>query len=106
MEQVRRVARRAMEGKLRSAVAGIPWGVKDLFATNGIPTQWGSPASQGQVFDFDATVVRRLRESGAVLIGKLASGELASGARWFGGTTRCPWDPTRSSSGSSAGPAS
>ena len=106
MDQARGAERRAMKGKLRSPVDGIPWGVKDVFATNGIPTQWGSPAYQGQVFDYDATVVRRLRESGAVLIGKLASGELASGSRWFGGTTRCPWDLARSSSGSSAGPAS
>jgi Asp-tRNA(Asn)/Glu-tRNA(Gln) amidotransferase A subunit family amidase len=105
MEQARAAEHRMMKGKLRSPLDGIPWGVKDLFATAGIPTQWGSPAYQGQVFDYDATVVRKLRESGAVLIGKLASGELASGARWFGGTTRCPWDPSRSSSGSSAGPA-
>jgi Asp-tRNA(Asn)/Glu-tRNA(Gln) amidotransferase A subunit family amidase len=59
----------------------------------------------GAVFNYDATVVRKLREAGTVLVGKLASGELASGARWFGGTTRCPWDTSRSSSGSSAGPA-
>jgi aspartyl-tRNA(Asn)/glutamyl-tRNA(Gln) amidotransferase subunit A len=106
MQQAREAELRAVKGKLRSTLDGIPWGVKDLFATNGIPTQWGSPAFQGQVFDYDATIVRKLREQGAVLIGKLASGELASGARWFGGTTRCPWDLTRSSSGSSAGPAS
>jgi len=106
MEQARDAERRAMKGKLRSPLDGIPWGVKDLFATTGIPTQWGSPAYQDQIFDYDATVVRKLRDSGAVLIGKLALGELASGARWFGGTTRCPWDLTRSSSGSSAGPAS
>ena len=106
MEQARDAERRAMKGKLRSPLDGIPWGVKDLFATSGIPTQWGSPAYQDQTFDYDATVVRKLRDSGAVLIGKLALGELASGARWFGGTTRCPWDLTRSSSGSSAGPAS
>jgi aspartyl-tRNA(Asn)/glutamyl-tRNA(Gln) amidotransferase subunit A len=106
LDQARAAERRAMKGKLRGPVDGIPWGVKDLFATNGIPTQWGSPAYQGQVFDYDATVVRKLHESGAILTGKLASGELASGARWFGGTTRCPWDLTRSSGGSSAGPAS
>jgi Asp-tRNA(Asn)/Glu-tRNA(Gln) amidotransferase A subunit family amidase len=106
IEQARDAERRAMKGKLRSPLDGIPWGVKDLFATSGVPTQWGSPAYQDQTFDYDATVVRKLRDSGAVLVGKLASGELASGARWFGGTTRCPWDPKRSSSGSSAGPAS
>jgi len=106
MAQARAAEREAMKGKVRSPLHGIPWGVKDLFATDGIPTQWGSPAYQGQVFDYDATIVRKLRDAGTVLIGKLASGELASGSRWFGGTTRCPWDLTRSSSGSSAGPGS
>jgi Asp-tRNA(Asn)/Glu-tRNA(Gln) amidotransferase A subunit family amidase len=106
MEQAGRAERELMKGRLRSPLHGIPWGVKDLFATAGIATQWGSPAYMGQVFDYDATIVRKLREAGAVLIGKLASGELASGARWFRGTTRCAWDLTRSSSGSSAGPGS
>jgi Asp-tRNA(Asn)/Glu-tRNA(Gln) amidotransferase A subunit family amidase len=106
MDQARAAETRAMKGKLRGPLDGIPWGAKDLFATKNIPTQWGSPAYQGQVFDYDATIVRKLHDSGAILIGKLASGELASGARWSGGTTRCPWDLTRSSSGSSAGPAS
>ena len=47
-----------------------------------------------------------LRDAGAVLIAKLATGELASGDRWFGGQTKNPWDPTQGSSGSSAGPSS
>jgi len=105
MAQARAAESEAMKGKLRSVLQGIPWGVKDLFATNGVPTQWGSPVYEGQIFNYDATVVAKVRDAGAVLIGKLASGELASGARWFRGTTRCPWDLTRSSSGSSAGPA-
>jgi aspartyl-tRNA(Asn)/glutamyl-tRNA(Gln) amidotransferase subunit A len=104
MKQARDAEREAMKGRFRSPLHGIPWGVKDLFATDGIPTQWGSPAYIGQVFNYDAAIVRKLHNAGAVLIGKLASGELASGARWFGGTTRCPWDPSRSSNGSSAGP--
>jgi aspartyl-tRNA(Asn)/glutamyl-tRNA(Gln) amidotransferase subunit A len=105
LAQARVAERDAMNGKFRSPLHGIPWGAKDLFATDGIPTQWGSPAYEGQVFKYDATVVRKLRDAGAILVGKLALGELASGARWFGGTTRCPWDLTRSSGGSSAGPA-
>src|SRR5262245_45863611 len=104
MAQAKQAEREVMKGKFRSPLHGIPWGVKDLFATAGIPTQWGSPVYRNQVFDYDATIVRKLHDAGAVLIGKLASGELASGARWFRGTTRCPWDLMRSSSGSSAGP--
>ena len=106
MSQARTAEAEIMKGKFRGPLHGIPWGAKDLLATKGIPTQWGCPAYQGQVFDYDAAVVNKLRNAGAVLIAKLALGELASGARWFGGTTRCPWDPMRSSSGSSAGPGS
>ena len=105
MEQARQAESEILRGNYRGVLHGIPWGAKDLLATAGIKTQWGSPAYQGQVFDYDATVVRKLHEAGAVLIAKLSLGELASGARWFGGTTRCPWDTMRSSSGSSAGPA-
>ena len=106
LSQARAAEAEIMKQKFRSPLHGIPWGAKDVFATKGIPTQWGCPAYQGQVFDYDAMVVRKLGEAGAVLMAKLAVGELASGARWFGGTTRCPWDPIRTSSGSSAGPGS
>ncbi len=47
-----------------------------------------------------------LRDAGAVLVAKVATGELAGGDNWFGGQTKNPWDPTKGSSGSSAGPAS
>jgi Asp-tRNA(Asn)/Glu-tRNA(Gln) amidotransferase A subunit family amidase len=50
-------------------------------------------------------VVRKLREAGAVLIAKLATGELALDDRWFGGQTKNPWNLAQGSSGSSAGPA-
>ena len=58
------------------------------------------------MIDTEATVVRLLREAGAVMLAKLTTGELASGDQWFGGRTNSPWDPTEGSSGSSAGPAS
>jgi len=58
------------------------------------------------VFDYDASVVEMLRDAGAVLIAKLATGELASGDQWFNGQTKNPWDPSQGSSGSSAGPSS
>jgi Asp-tRNA(Asn)/Glu-tRNA(Gln) amidotransferase A subunit family amidase len=106
MDEARTAESEIARGRYRGPLHGIPWGVKDLFSTDGIPTQWGSPAFRGQVFDYDATVVRRMRDAGAVLIAKLSTGELAGGAVWFGGTTRCPWDTGRSSSGSSAGPGS
>ena len=52
----------------------------------------------------DATIVERLRDAGAVLCAKLSMGALAQGGVWFGGSTRNPWSPDNSSSGSSAGP--
>jgi Asp-tRNA(Asn)/Glu-tRNA(Gln) amidotransferase A subunit family amidase len=96
-------------GKYRGPLHGIPWGAKDLFATKGIKTTWGAEPYRDQVIDYDATVVERLREAGAVLAAKLSMGALAQGARWFAGVTRNPWNPNEDrngSSGSSAGPAS
>ena len=97
-------------GKYRGPLHGIPWGAKDLFATKGIPTTWGAGPYQKQVFDYDATVVERLRDAGAVLVAKLTLGALAQGDRWFGGQTKNPWNPDHpqlgGSSGSSAGPGS
>jgi Asp-tRNA(Asn)/Glu-tRNA(Gln) amidotransferase A subunit family amidase len=95
-------------GKYRGPLHGIPWGAKDLFATKGIKTTWGAEPYQNQVIDYDATVVQRLRDAGAVLIAKLSMGALAQGPKWFGGVTRNPWAPDedrQGSSGSSAGPA-
>jgi Asp-tRNA(Asn)/Glu-tRNA(Gln) amidotransferase A subunit family amidase len=93
-------------GRYRGPLHGIPWGVKDIIAVKGFPTTWGSPAFTEQQFDYDASIVEMLREAGAVLIAKLATGELAAGDNWFRGQTRSPWDPAQGSSGSSAGPAS
>src|SRR5437763_3014508 len=96
-------------GKYRGPLHGIPWGAKDLFATKGIKATWGAEPYQNQVTDYDATVVERLRDAGAVLMAKLSMGALAQGAKWFGGVTRNPWVPDEDrlgSSGSSAGPAS
>jgi len=91
-------------GKYRGPLHGIPWGAKDLFATTGIPTTFGAGPYRAQVIDYDATVVERLRDAGAVLVAKLSMGALAQGDRWFGGQTRNPWNPEQGASGSSAGP--
>ena len=91
------------DGKYRSPLHGIPYGAKDLLATKGIRTTWGAKPYESQVFDYDATVVKRLEDAGAVLIAKTALGELAMGDVWFGGMSRNPWAPDKGSSGSSAG---
>jgi len=91
-------------GKYRGPLHGIPFGVKDLFDTKGIRTTWGAKPYENRVAQVDATIVERLRDAGAVLCAKLSMGALAQGGVWFGGSTRNPWSPDNSSSGSSAGP--
>src|SRR5215472_13035452 len=93
-------------GRYRGPLHGIPYGIKDLFATKNIKTTWGAAPYKDRVPSIDATAVERMRDAGAVLVAKLTSGELAVGDVWFGGKTRNPWDTSRGSSGSSAGPAS
>ena len=93
------------QGHYRGLLHGIPYGLKDMYATRGYPTTYGTPPYRDQMIDEDATVVRKLDEAGAVLVAKLSLGELAMDDVWFGGLTRCPWDTARGSSGSSAGPA-
>jgi len=101
-------------GHYRGPLHGIPFGVKDLFDTKGIPTTWGAEPFENRVPDSDATCVDRLYKAGAVLIAKLSMGALAQGDLWFRGRTMSPWPTTaarqkgeydRGSSGSSAGSA-
>lgn len=94
------------QGNWRGPLHGIPYGVKDLFSVTGARTTWGSSQFQDQVIEKDAELVVRLREAGAVLIAKLATGEFASGDRWYRGRTKNPWNIEEGSSGSSAGPGS
>ena len=101
-------------GHYRGPLHGIPFGVKDLFDTEGIPTTWGAEPFENRVPAANATCVDRLYQAGAVLVAKLSMGALAMGDLWFKGRTLSPW-PTaaakekgeydRGSSGSSAGSA-
>ena len=93
-------------GKYRGPLHGLPYGVKDLFNTKGVPTTWGAKDFENRIIDEDAEVVVRLREAGAVLMAKLATGLFAQNDQWFRGRTNNPWNLVQGSSGSSAGPAS
>ena len=93
-------------GKYKGALHGIPYGIKDLFAVKGYTTTWGASPYKDRIIDVNSSVFEKLTEAGAVLVAKLSSGALASGADWFRGTTRNPWNPELNSYGSSAGPAS
>ena len=106
LEQATQADREIAAGNYRSPLHGIPWGAKDVIAKRGYRTTWGSEAYRDQTVDLDATVVTRLENAGAVLIAKLATGEIARGDRWFDKQTRNPWKTDEGSGGSSAGPAS
>lgn len=102
--------RELARGTIRSPLHGVPYGVKDLLAAKGAPTTWGAQPYRNQVFDFDGTVVKRLRAAGAVLCVKLAMVELAGGFGYndadasFTGPGRTPWNRDFWSGGSSSGP--
>jgi Asp-tRNA(Asn)/Glu-tRNA(Gln) amidotransferase A subunit family amidase len=93
-------------GGYRGPLHGIPYGIKDLLAVKGTKTTWGAAPFRDQVIDETATVVQKLEEAGAVLVGKFTMGALAMGDVWYGGVTKNPWNLSQGSSGSSAGSAS
>lgn len=109
--EARRADAEIAAGKTQNRpLLGIPYGVKDLLATKGIPTTWGAEPYRHQVFDYDATVVNRLTDAGAVLCAKLAMVELAGGFGYnnadasFTGPGKTPWNLDFWSGGSSSGP--
>lgn len=95
--------------RFRSPLQGIPFGAKDLLSVAEMPTTWGARPYAGQVFDYDATVIKKLRSTRALCIGKLAMVELAGGGGYgypaasMTGAGLNPWDRTRWSGGSSSG---
>ena len=110
LEQAQRAEREIAAGRYRGPLHGIPYGAKDLLATSGgIPTTWGAAPFREQRFDFDATVVSKLDEAGAVLCAKLAMVELAGGMGYrqpnasFTGPGINPWNTSAWSGGSSSG---
>ena len=114
LEQAAAADQEIKRGRYRGPLHGIPFGLKDLFDTKGIPTKWGAEPFEDRVPDADATCVERLYKSGAVLMAKLSMGALAMGDQWSKGQTKSPWPSAaakekgeydRGSSGSSAGSA-
>jgi aspartyl-tRNA(Asn)/glutamyl-tRNA(Gln) amidotransferase subunit A len=110
LEEARAAEKEIAAGKYRGPLHGIPYGVKDLLAAKGYPTTWGAPPFKDQTFDFDGTVVRKLKEAGAVLVAKLSMIELAGGGGYDGakaslqGPSRCPFNLEYWAGGSSSGP--
>jgi aspartyl-tRNA(Asn)/glutamyl-tRNA(Gln) amidotransferase subunit A len=109
LHEARRADRERAKGRMRGPLHGIPYGVKDLLATPDAATTWGAAPYRHQRFDYDATVVTRLTDAGAVLLAKLAMIELAGGFGYndadasFTGPGRTPWNAAFWSGGSSSG---
>ena len=96
-------------GRYRGPLHGIPIGLKDLYYTKGIRTTVGSKIMSDFVPDENATVVEKLREAGAIIIGKLQMHEFAIGSTSENphyGPAHNPWDTDRVTGGSSGGSAS
>jgi len=106
LKQAKQADAEIAQRRYRGPLHGIPFGVKDLLDTAGIPTTYGAEPYRNRVPAEDSVVVKRLYEAGAVLVAKLSLGALALNDIWFGGQTMNPWLPEEGSSGSSAGPGS
>ena len=99
---------RWMAGTPKGLVDGVPLGVKDNIAVSGMPLRFGSALTSAAPASFDAPVVARLKEQGAVLLGKTAMPEYgwkATSDSPLTGITRNPWDTRMTTGGSSAGAA-
>lgn len=108
MAQARRADEAAARNRFLGPLHGLPIAHKDLVETKGIRTTYGSPIFADHVPDFDALLIERLRQAGAITIGKTNTPEFGAGSQTFNevfGATKNPWDLTKTCGGSSGGAA-
>ncbi len=102
LQQAEVLDREAAESRFRGPLHGVPVGIKDIFSTRGLRTTMGSPLFANHVPHCDAEVVHRLREAGAIILGKTVTTEFAA---LDPGPTRNPWNLEHTPGGSSSGSA-
>lgn len=106
MENALQAEREIAAGNWKGPIHGIPIGLKDLIYTKDIKTTMGSEIFKDHIPDYDAAVVEKLKQSGAVIIGKLNTHQFAYGAtgdRSFFGAVKNPYNVSKISGGSSSG---
>ncbi|BCJ87608.1 amidase [Effusibacillus dendaii] len=106
IENARTAEREIVEGNWRGPLHGVPIGLKDLVFTEGVRTTMGARIFKDYIPDYSATVVNKLEEAGAVLLGKLNTHEFAygpTGDRSFFGPVKNPYDLEKITGGSSSG---
>ena len=108
LREAHQAEKEIISGKYRGPLHGIPFSIKDNLSTKGVRTTAGSKIFSDWVPDFDATVVGKIRDAGAPILGKTNMDEWALGGTTinaFYGATRNPWDTNRTPGGSSGGSA-
>ncbi len=102
LDQARRLDQMRQAGQMIGRLHGVPVGIKDIFDTADMPSEYGSPILAGRQPKADSTIVSALRGAGAVVMGKTVTTEFAM---YTPGKTRNPHDPQRTPGGSSSGSA-
>ena len=108
LEAAQRVDKARQQGQILPKLAGLPLAIKDLADTKDLLTTQGSPIHSEHIPKTDSLFVSRLRESGAIVIGKTNTPEFGAGSHTFNplfGVTRNPYDPLKTAGGSSGGAA-
>jgi amidase len=106
MDDARALDERLAKGEDPGPLCGLTVGIKDVTQVASLRTTFGSPIYADHVPEEDAVVVKRLRDAGAIILGKTNTPEFAAGGNTFNevfGRTRNPWDTSKSAGGSTGG---